>query len=568
MKKYRVKMTVRSNSLALIVTAIVGLSGMWLVSQSLAASTSPYGTADYCALEGSDTVIYGWANDAQATATAQPSVVVKVGVVSTTVTSPLNYRTAAINTFIDQNHPGDPKPGFYGFRAVISNLYKDNTYAISGTVINVGAGSNTALAINGGHYVDGDTSKPYFAGGVIPKACTLTRPTPPPPPPPGPGPTPPPPAPTPTPTPKPTPKPSPVPAPTADANGGVVAGTLAATITVPAGNASKIHILYGSDPVLLSEKTDDKDTNNADTQFDLTSLNPAADYSYQIVRTNSAGQTVTSGVATFTTAGFSIVLHFVNDKGTAISGVSCSIKSTDYKAKSDKDGLATFKGVKPGDYTIDYTYNGASHTLPIVADATGISSDDAIKTTEASLQYYVNVDKVSVVNVTNKPVSKSGKIILGIILLAAIIAVALIFVIRRRRYASPYADTVDENYQFNTSSEPSGDVGVEQPVPEFAPLPLPTPDAPSTAVPPVFPSLDESNPNPPAPVAPVPDDRPRGPNGMILPGDSPEHMGLSLKEMVLRSMAEADRQKRAANAAAQPKPDEEPPQQEPPHHAG
>ena|GEM_PF-1759531 len=133
---------------------------------------APYGYADYCTLESTNTVIYGWAYDPDATAVTDPTVTITINGVSKTVpTDQAGYRDAAINTWIDTYRAGNIKPGTYGFRAVFSGLSKSSVYNISGTVINVGGGTNAPLHINDGGYVDGDPTKISFIANQVPSEC-------------------------------------------------------------------------------------------------------------------------------------------------------------------------------------------------------------------------------------------------------------------------------------------------------------------------------------------------------------------------------------------------------------
>jgi hypothetical protein len=133
---------------------------------------APYGYADYCTLEGTNTVIYGWAYDPDASANNDPSVTLSLNTVSKTVpTDQAGYRDAAINTWIDTYRKGDAKPGSYGFKAVFSGLSKSTIYNVSGTAINVGGGANAVLHINDGGYVDGDPTKISFIANQIPQEC-------------------------------------------------------------------------------------------------------------------------------------------------------------------------------------------------------------------------------------------------------------------------------------------------------------------------------------------------------------------------------------------------------------
>lgn len=334
---------------------------------------------------------------------------------------------------------------------------------------------------------------------------------------------------------------------------------------MPTGNAAKIYLLYGNNGLGLAQKTEEITASGSEVQFTLTGLEPSSVYSYQIVRTNSVGQTATSPLVSFATADFTVSVRFVNNKSVAVPGVNASIKSTQLKGTSDKAGRIQFKGVKPGDYTIAYEYNGKKHDLPIVADAGSVSKEAANATSEANLEYFVNVDKLSVVSSVADPEPDSNRNLIFGIALAAVIALAVIIVIvnRRKHQAdNPYEEVVEENYHFNTGSDdtakPDGDENGS--------------DEPPAAPPPVFPALDGSD-NNQAPSAPPPPPPPAAPpimpdepasRAMYQPPVVTEHMGLSLKQMVLNSLAEEERINRAHGNQPQDttRPDDNP------HHRG
>lgn len=80
-----------------------------------------------------------------------------------------------------------------------------------------------------------------------------------------------------------------------------------------------------------------------------------------------------------------------------------------------------------------------------------------------------------------------------------------------------------------------------------------SPDNPPAAAPPMFPPVQPKQPTTPEQpkhpsVGPSRAHEINGPNGMYIPENSPAHMGESLKEMVLRSMAEAEKREKAQRA--------------------
>jgi hypothetical protein len=298
-------------------------------------------------------------------------------------------------------------------------------------------------------------------------------------------------------------------------------------------------------------KSDEKDTNNADTQIVLKGLKPATTYVYQIIRTNSAGQTATSPAAQFTTSGFTVVLHFVNDSSANIVNVAASIKSTDYKELSDKEGTVRFKDVKPGEYTVTYVYNNVSRDFEIAANENTLPAEAAEQTTQANLEYYINVDKASVTSKSDKNADSNPfltwAVVAGVIALAIIL---LIIVRRRKRNANPYEELVENEYQFktNANNDKHSMPPAEPPIfpaldePTAASLP-PPPPAPKPVAPPALP------PPPPAPSRRKHDD-----TDVKMPEvDVAAHTGQSLKQMVMQSLAEdAARRRAAENQGQQP----------------
>lgn len=140
---------------------------------------NPIGYIDSCSQSGGQTVIYGWAYDDNSANANQPQVSVNVGGTVQTVDSPYDYRSAQINPFIDSAGYGNrARDNRYGFRVTYSGLTRGNSYAISGTVINVGNGSNQAIGINiGGPPAGGGGGGYGFPGNVIPQECLNRPPT-------------------------------------------------------------------------------------------------------------------------------------------------------------------------------------------------------------------------------------------------------------------------------------------------------------------------------------------------------------------------------------------------------
>lgn len=470
--------------LGIAVLLVFGLSGARSFSISSAATANPYGYADYCALENNTTVIYGWAADPNASSLSGPSVTINAGGEAVTVpTNRAGYRDAAVNAWIDQNRTGDPKPGTYGFRATLPGLYKGSRNIITGTVLNQGPGSSVILTINNSSYVDGDPGKPFFANDIIPDNCLAT-------PPPS----------TPAPTTTPTPTPArqggnpETPSPTqqsnvssaGDADAVATAGTLAAQIAVQADGAKSAHINYGISPVRLDQSTRDQPVALTDpTLIAITGLNPSVEYSYQVVRTYPDGKITRSSIENFTTLAYVVAVHFVDNHTQGIQGIRTAISdhARDIKTSND-EGTAQFIGIPEGLHTIYYSYRGIQKSRQITITQDIVSPDQAAAPHVVTLDFTINIEKAA--DTAAAAANHTGLgIAIAVALLVLAAATILLFVRRRKNQQDDWYDN--------------------PPMPDYPPL-TPTGNA----------------------VAPPP---------------RPAHTGESLKDMVLRGMAEEAKRK-------------------------
>ena len=153
-------------------------------ANEVCGNDNPVGFIDSCEINAAgDLVLYGWAYDDNFTSANQPQVSVNVGGNTQTVNSQYNYRSSQINTFLDnRSYPNTGRDNRYGFRITYSGLYKGGNFPISGTVINVGAGSNQAMVVNtstpittADGFVDGSSN---FPGSVLPQSCLSDPPSP------------------------------------------------------------------------------------------------------------------------------------------------------------------------------------------------------------------------------------------------------------------------------------------------------------------------------------------------------------------------------------------------------
>jgi hypothetical protein len=504
---------------ALLAVLVFGGFGMHFYGSSFAASASynhnPTAIADYCTLEGSSTVLYGWAHDPDASPPGpNPYVNITVGGSTVTVASSIaGYRDAEINTYFANNSPGEPTSSVYGWRLVVGTVYKGTVKVVSGTVINVGTGVNTALQIDTSHSVDGHI---YFnSNGSIPDVCLTNRPSP---------------APSPSPTPSPTYPPpksgSPIkvnttpsanstssntPATTAfsPADATAIAGTTTASLNIPADGASSIYIKYGTDPNNLSV-TSDSTVVGSDASVTILLKNLAArtTYNYQISRIFGS-QTNTSVSANFITKGYSISLVFTDSKGKPIQGIVAGLNNQ--KATSDKNGTITFSELAEGSYSPTFSYKGQiySQDFSTSTAATENGTDGIL------LSQTVDVSKLSASKTGNSTVkNKSSSIVIGIvisIIILILIGLAIWWWVRRRH---------------------SNDLHLVVPPPNLSIVPKPviSQDTSQLPLPPkqILQSIEKttlhrSSSNSQQPVPPF---------------TPPKHMGESLRDMVIQSMAE------------------------------
>lgn len=162
--------------LGVTVLAFVASSMPGVSRAATSFKNAPVGVADYCRLEGSTTVIYGWAHDSQAGATNNPWVTVTVGGTTVRVATSIDgYRDKQINTYLQDNNYKTASR--YGFKASFTGKYKGTSPAISGRIENVGEGSNQALRVNTASPISsGPPDKYYFSGNRVPDACLPAAP--------------------------------------------------------------------------------------------------------------------------------------------------------------------------------------------------------------------------------------------------------------------------------------------------------------------------------------------------------------------------------------------------------
>jgi hypothetical protein len=412
--------------LSLIGLSLFAVAGVRAVHTTSAATANPYGSVDYCALENNTTVLYGWAMDPDAAALAEPSVVLNVGTSTSTVqTNQANYRDDPVAAWIDTNRHGDPTLGTYGFRLSLPGLTKGNKYPITGTILNVGNGSNVILSVNNNGRTDGDKKKAFFADNALPDDCLAD------------------PAIAATPTTSPV-LPTPKQTDSAVTSTSVMAGTMAAEVRVSAAGTSTTRIIYGTDPLKLDQSTADVPTTGDITPITLTGLKPATSYAYRIVRTDPLNKKTTSPLANFDTLGFVVALHFVDNRDNGIANVSAQLVGQNKPKNSDEGGTIQFTNVSAGSHTLTYSYLHKQYAKTFTADATSLSPSEAASPVVLTLDQSINMQAITPVS---KPVTKSSNdsntalALIGVI--ATIFLIAVILVWQNLKRKRRLEDTLD-----------------------------------------------------------------------------------------------------------------------------
>ncbi|OGY22168.1 MAG: hypothetical protein A2113_03495 [Candidatus Woykebacteria bacterium GWA1_44_8] len=81
-------------------------------------------------------------------------------------------------------------------------------------------------------------------------------------------------------------------------------------------------------------------------------LIPGVLYHFRVKSADSAGNIATGEDGTFKTSGYTVQVKVVDQKGNPVEGVEVTLASEIQKAKTDKDGIATFKDVAPGEHLV------------------------------------------------------------------------------------------------------------------------------------------------------------------------------------------------------------------------
>jgi hypothetical protein len=450
------------------VTVLSAIIGVLLLQISFAAySHNPLGYADSCSVSGTTTTIYGWAHDPDAPAGNQPQVSVTVSGASTQTrnSNVSGYHQSEIDAYLTNR--GIPTSSIYGWTASYSNLYKGTTYRLSGTILNVGTGTNVSLPIIEDRPIDG---RPSFPGKVIPDACLIARiinpaPTPTPPTP-SPNPTP---APQPTPSPAPRPVPRPAPSPTrtptpsptfpstSDANitsTEVIATSYNAILLVGTSAINSLKIAYGLDAGTLSAISSEAVPGGNQATVQLPDLAPATTYYYRVVAIGTDGKEVTSSPAQFKTQGYTITATF-KAGNTPLKDVQVVLRALNKDTKTNTNGQATFTDLPSGTYTLTYSYNGRTYQQSFSTD-TAVDEQDI-----ALVSFTVEPSQSTIVTSPEAKPNTLLKKIAGLILVGLAVAGAIALVLLRKRLRQEPASYGYSESELNLPLSPPPKVDAE-----------------------------------------------------------------------------------------------------------
>ncbi|TAH34249.1 hypothetical protein EYC59_03110 [Candidatus Saccharibacteria bacterium] len=342
----------------------------------------------------------------------------------------------------------------------------------------------------------------------------------------------PPPAPAPTPTPSPTPSPSPSPSPSAPktttpkattpktttptpappaaptvskaADATITTGSTTATLSIPSGNAGSLYIRYGTDSNNLNRSSDIQTLSGATATIKLDNLNGKTTYTYEIVRTQGT-QMATSPQASFTTKGYTLNITFTDASGKPVKGISTQL-GNGKPVKSDEDGVVAFKNLGSGSYSPIFEYNGQSYSENFSTSSDGKAAEDGTVVLNKTIDLSKLHQTAQVVTNAEKPQSSSNVgAVLVLILLLALVGGGVWWAIHRKRRL------LAEAYGY-APTDYVPPVVVNSPAPQLEPEPTAVVEA-----------VVHHNKTKKQPGQPTP---------------APVHMGESLRDMVIQSMAE------------------------------
>lgn len=278
-------------------------------------------------------------------------------------------------------------------------------------------------------------------------------------------------------------------------------GTLSADASVAADGAASVYISYGATADTLTNSTDETTLTSDPMDITLSNLQAKTTYYYQVIRTDAAGNVTTSPTDSFTTGGYGITLHFVDANGKALANIAGLINDdSSTLTKSDKDGDLKFYDLDTGSYTVKYSYNKLTYTKDF--DTSDATDDTTNPGQVAVLSDTINVSKLkngSTQPLPTKKHSSVGTILLLLFLIFLIGGIIAWLILRRRAQDNLY--------------------GTYASVQKSAPMPVVTAQTtPASAMP--LPPKTHGH-------TPKPEDT-----------SNLEHVGESLREMVIRSMHE------------------------------
>jgi hypothetical protein len=531
---------VKYGSLTAVVLLVSAGGAVLQLFSSASTDHNPFGYADTCTISGKTTEIIGWGYDADAGTSSFPNVLVTLtpaGGQAMSVTAPTNisgYRDTPINAGIDKDHAGDPHTGEYGFVAQFNGLINTVKYTISGTILNYGSGSNVALPINNNHNVDGDTTKPYFTDNLVPAAClpvpaqviaqttptvttvyvpakttTTVKPT----------------ASTVKSTTASTPVAKPTPAistpTTLSAQPTITAGTLGASLSVPDQGNGTIQVTFGTDPNNLSQNVQQPDIAGQATAINLTGLKAGTTYFYQINYASSGGSTSQSNVSSFVTSNYKVLVT-VRAGSVTLKGARISLQNSKTSATTNAQGQATLSDVADGAYELQTNYQGQTEIQKIDVDSSQISANQQNSSSQATVSQDIDFQLTA-----TKHTNPFGAI-LSVLLLILLLGGLAFFILRRRKPGSR-SKTRPQNPLPGITNLPS------TPVPQHqAPLAQPVPTQVA------------------APLLPLPlvqQPLPGQPSASTNVNPAAPHAGESLRDMVVRSMAEEAKRRKDASGS-------------------
>lgn len=270
-----------------------------------------------------------------------------------------------------------------------------------------------------------------------------------------------------------------------------------------ADGASSVYISYGATADTLTTSTDDTPFTSDPMDITLSNLQAKTTYYYQVIRTNSAGIVTSSSTDSFTTGGYGITLHFVDAKGKALADIAGLINDDSSTiTKSDKNGDLKFYDLDTGSYTVKYSYNKLTYTKDF--DTSDATDDGTNPGQIAVLSDTINVSTLkngSTQPLPTKKHSSIGTVLLLLFLIFLVGGIIVWLVLRRRAQDNLYG-----TYSSTQKSAPT-------PI-----IDMPTTGA--TIIPPLSATAKKQR-------APKPENI-----------DNLEHVGESLREMVIRSMHE------------------------------